>query len=98
MNSSAVTDRRLDRLSATIPISVLLSRENYQAEFDAYTVDVSHRGIRLRTNFALFPGDMLGIAQGDEPNTSIPSRVVWVQRTSVGGSLAGLEFLTGLPV
>jgi hypothetical protein len=90
---SLLAERRVQRLSATIPVSLLLAREDYTTEFDAYTVDVSHKGLRVRTNFALFPGDMIGIAPGTESEAAIPSRVVWAQRSALGGSLAGLEFL-----
>ncbi len=96
--SSAPVERRLQRLSATIPISLLLSREDCTTEFDAYTVDVSHKGLRVRTTFVLLPGDLVGIAPGSDSEQAIASRVVWAQRSSLGGSLAGLEFLETLPV
>lgn len=91
--SPSLAERRLQRLPATIPISLLLAREDFSTEFDAYTVDVSHKGMRVRTTFALFPGDRIGIAAGSEFEQSISSRVVWSQRSAQGGSLAGLEFL-----
>lgn len=92
-SSPMITDRRLERLPATIPISMLLSRETYTTEFDAYTVDVSHKGMRLRTTFTLFPGDIIGVAPGEDASTTVQSRVVWVQHSTLGGSLAGLEFV-----
>jgi hypothetical protein len=96
-DSSALVERRLERLSATFSISLLLSRENHSTEFEAYTVDISHRGLRVRTNFVLFPGDLIGIAPGTEAEQGIASRVVWAQRSSLGGSVAGLEFLEKFP-
>ena len=95
--SSSVTERRLQRLSATIPISLLLTREDYTTEFEAYTVDISHSGVRVRTNFVLFPGDVIDMAPGTDSELALTSRVVWAQRSSLGGSLAGLEFLNTLP-
>ena len=89
----SVSHRRLQRLSATIPISLTLARDDYTTEFDAYTVDVSRCGLRVRTNLLLLPGDMIGVAPGPDSEQPISSRVVWAQRSSLGGSLAGLEFL-----
>jgi hypothetical protein len=49
--------------------------------------------MRVRTTFALFPGDKIGIAPASQFEQPIASRVVWAQRSAQGGSLAGLEFL-----
>ena len=83
---------RLPRVSATIPISLLLQGENSKTEHDAYTVDISHKGARIRTVFVLSPGQMIGIVFAGDSGQAILSRVVWVKRSSVVGSLAGLEF------
>ena len=90
--------RRLQRVLGTIPISFLLEGEDSKAEHDAYTVDFSRNGVRVRTTFALFPGERVGIVNWGDSGQAIPSRVVWVERSSVRGSLAGLEFLETLPV
>lgn len=87
-------ERRSERLSATIPISLMLAREDYTTEFEAYTVDVSPKGVRVRTNFVLYPGDMIGMAPATGSEPALTSRVVWAQRSALGGSLAGLEFVT----
>jgi hypothetical protein len=90
--------RRSQRLSATIPISLLVEREDPKTEHDAYTVDLSRKGVRVRTTFVLFPGEMVGIVPWGDPGQAIPTRVVWVRRPGSGrGSLAGLEFLETLP-
>ena len=96
-DSASPPERRLQRLSATIPVSLLLSRNEGTTEFDAYTVDVSHKGLRVRTNFVLYPGDVIGIRPATESEPAISTRVVWAQRSAQGGSLAGLEFLDTLP-
>lgn len=87
--------RRLQRVSATIPIGLLLEGEDSRTEHDAYTVDISRRGVRVRTAFALFPGQMVGIVPSGDSGQAMPSRVVWVERSSAW-SLAGLEFLDAL--
>lgn len=92
MLSPVLTDRRVPRISATIPLTLKLASDS-KANFEGYTVDVSQKGLRLRTMFVLYAGDRLGVACDAETDRSIPSRVVWVQRTALGGSLAGIEFL-----
>ncbi|MBZ5670081.1 MAG: PilZ domain-containing protein [Acidobacteriia bacterium] len=90
--------RRSERVSATIPISLLVKWEASQTEHDAYTVDLSREGVRVRTSFMLIPGDMVGIVPWGDSGQAIPTRVVWVQGPgSSRGFLAGLEFLNTPP-
>ncbi len=93
---SSAPVRRSKRVSATIPISLMLEWEDSNLGHDAYTVDLSRKGARVRTTFVLSPGEIIGIVPWGESGKQIPSRVVWVQRSSVAGSLAGLEFLDPL--
>jgi hypothetical protein len=88
---------RSQRISATIPISLVLQGEDPKTEHDAYTVNISSKGARIRTVFVLSPGQMVGIVLDGDARGAITSRVVWVERSSVVGSLAGLEFLDTLP-
>ena len=90
---SAIPVRGLQRLSATIPISLLLEGEEAKTEHAAYTVDLSNKGVRVRTGAVLFPGEMLGIVAWEDSGQAIPCRVVWVERSSVSGTLAGIEFV-----
>jgi hypothetical protein len=91
--------RRSRRILGTIPISLSVEWEDPKTEHDAYTVDLSRRGVRVRTTFVLSPGEMVGIVPWGDSGPAIPTRVVWVQRPGSGrGSLAGLEFLDTLPV
>ena len=96
--SSSALARSVQRVSATIPISLLLEWEGAKTEHDAYTVDLSSRGVRLRTTFVLFPEERVGIVPLGDATHAIPSRVVWVERSSASGCLAGIEFLATLPV
>jgi len=91
--SSSASVRRSLRVPATIPISLLLECEDPQTGHDAYTVDLSSIGVRVRTSFVLSPGEMVGIVACGDSGVGIRSRVVWVQQSSGNGSLAGLEFL-----
>jgi hypothetical protein len=94
--SSSASVRRLPRISGTIPISLLPKWDDSKTGLDAYTVDFSRIGARVRTTFVLFPGEIVGIVPWGDSGQAIPSRVVWVERSSVG-CLAGLEFLDALP-
>jgi hypothetical protein len=90
--------RRSQRILATIPISLLVERHDSNMKHDAYTVDLSHEGVRVRTTFVLVLGEMVGIVPCGDSGKAIPTRVVWVRRPGSGrGSLAGLEFLDILP-
>ena len=92
---SAPPIRRSRRVPATFPVS--LFPESVQTGLDAYTVDISHLGARVRTTFVLTAGEVVGVQPWGDTERPIPSRVVWVQRSSAG-TLAGLEYLETLPV
>jgi hypothetical protein len=89
--------RRAQRVSATIPVSLVVESGDSTVERDAYTVDLSRYGVRIRTAHALSPGEKIAIIPSGDSGQTIPGRVVWVQRGEFGrGSLAGLEFLSPL--
>ena len=92
-NVSAPPVRRSRRLLATFPVSLFLDRDDSGTGIDAYTVDISRFGARIRTTFVLSPGETIGFAASEDSGPPTRSRVVWVQRASVAGSLAGVEFL-----
>jgi hypothetical protein len=90
--SSAVHKRRPERVSATIPVSLLLDREDSKTEHDGWMVEISPRGARVRTSLVLLAGQMIGIGASGDSGQKIPYRVVWVERSS-SGCLAGLALL-----
>jgi hypothetical protein len=94
---SSASVRRLQRVAATIPINLLLDREDSKTGHDAITVDFSLSGARVRTSLLLSPGETVQIVLWGNYGQAIPSRVVWVHGASVFGSLAGLEFVNPLP-
>ena len=53
---SSAPVRRSKRVSATIPISLMLEWEDSKLGHDAYTVDLSRKGARVRTTFVLSLG------------------------------------------
>ena len=88
--------RRSQRIVATIPISLFPHKHDRKEAYDAYTMDLSRFGARIRSNFELSVGDEVGVLPSGDPGQAIRSRVVWVQRTSTSESYAGLEFLSPL--
>jgi hypothetical protein len=90
--SSAVHKRRPERVSATIPVSLLLDGEDSKTEHDGWMVEISPRGARVRTSFVLLAGQMVGIAASGDSGQKTSYRVVWVERSS-SGCLAGLALL-----
>jgi PilZ domain-containing protein len=93
-NATAPDFCRSERILATVPIRLVVVSDDYSIEREASTVDLSPRGVRVRTPLALLPGDTIGIIPIGESRRPIPARVVWTQRARTDQwSLAGLEFL-----
>ena len=68
-------------------------------EHEAFTIDLSPQGAKVRTPLGLVPGETVGIIAGGDSQHAIAARVVWAKRVgSDGWSLAGLEFVEALPV
>ncbi|MGO8790063.1 MAG: PilZ domain-containing protein [Terriglobia bacterium] len=89
--------RRWERELATIPISLVLKAERFKTDNFATTVDISLRGMRVRTNLTLVPGEWIGVVPKGEFPHAIPARVVWVREDeSSHWIFAGLEFLQNL--
>ncbi|MGA2982447.1 MAG: PilZ domain-containing protein [Terriglobia bacterium] len=91
--------RRWERKPAAIQVSLVLRAEDFKVDDDATTVDISLRGVGVRTALALVPGEWVGVvAKGEFPH-AIPTRVVWVREEESGfWTLAGLEFLVAVEV
>ena len=97
-NAPATDFCRSQRIPATVPIRLVVVSDDFSIEREASTVDVSIRGVRVRTPLALLPGDTVGIIPIGVPRHAIPARVVWTQRARTDQwSLAGLEFLETVP-
>ncbi len=90
---SAPPTRSLPRISATIPISLIPQAAYSQESHDAYTVDVSPFGARIRTTFVLTAGQLVSVCAAGDLAQTYPCRVVWAKQSYAGGSVAGLEFL-----
>jgi hypothetical protein len=90
--ASYSTERRTQRVSATIPISLVMQMEDSKTKHDAWMVDISSKGARVRTALVLLAGQVVGIIASGDSGQAVPYRVVWVERSS-SGCLAGLALL-----
>jgi hypothetical protein len=89
--------RRSQRDIATIPVTLVVRSESSKVDHEAYTIDISLRGVCIRTALELVPGEQVGIVPKGEFPHAIPARVVWVRGESGLWYVAGLEFLQTLP-
>jgi hypothetical protein len=87
------TPRRWERQPSKIPISIVLEADPFKADDSATTVDVSLRGVGVRTKLLLVPGEWVRVvAKGNNPR-SIPGLVVWVRNDEPSRlTFAGLQF------
>ena len=90
-------ERRSPRVPAKISLRMLLDGEPSPVGHSAHTVDLSERGLRIRTTSALFEGQIVQIDAWGGDGRAMPSRVVWVQQTPSGEFLAGIEFQSVSP-
>ncbi len=88
------TPRRWDRQPSTIPVNLVLKADHFKSDQSAIAVDISLRGMRVRSTLMLVPGEWVGVvAKGQFPH-AIPSRVVWAREDELSHwTFAGLEFL-----
>jgi hypothetical protein len=72
-----------------------LKAETYKKDSAATTIDISLRGLSVRTSLALVPGEWVGVVAKGEFPQAIPARVVWAREEETSKwTFAGLEFLT----
>jgi hypothetical protein len=90
-------ERRSPRVPVKISLRLLLDGEHSPVGHSAKTVDLSERGLRIRTTSALSEGQIVQIDAWGGEGRPMPSRVVWVQRTPSGEFLAGIEFQSVSP-
>ena len=88
--------RRSERKRVRIAVTLVI--EGNKAEDLATTVDLSPLGLRLRSDAALAPGQLVGLLLATDPQCLINARVVWVGKAdSAQAGEAGFEFLDLLP-
>ncbi len=95
---SAHVERRGKRIYAKIPISLIVNSQGSRATHHAHTIDLSHLGVRVRSQTPLKLGQNIEVIPSIGSNDAVPSRVVWVGETgSYRDGEAGLEFLNPFP-
>lgn len=94
----STNSRRWERELAAIPISLVLKPEEFKTDDSAITVDISLRGMKVRTKLTLVPGEWIGVVPKGEFPHAIPARVVWVREDEARWTFAGLEFLENTEV
>lgn len=80
--------RRSARTSKRTPILVVVKNQGLETTLTAATVNISARGLRVRTRRGLEPGQAVYVLPSREKTPTGYSRVVWVTQAE-----AGLEFL-----
>lgn len=86
--------RRWERELSTISIKLVLRAETFKSDASAITVDVSLRGMQVRTNLMLEPGEWVGVVPKGGFPQAIPGRVVWSREDEISRWIfAGIEFL-----
>lgn len=68
-------ERRSPRVAASIPVRLLLNGDNTKPGQSAHTVDLSDRGVRIRTHSTLSQGDVIRIDSWGA--TASPCRRAW---------------------
>ena len=94
MGSTRFVDhRRSLRVREAISIGIAIASENYRVEHEAFTMNQSLQGVRIRTAIPLLPKEMVVAFPPGDSRHALPARVVWVRRpTSSAEYIAGLEF------
>lgn len=86
--------RRWERELSAIPIRLVLEATKFKSDNSAMTVDVSLRGMKVRTNLNLIPGEWVGVVPKGGFPQAIPARVIWAREDEVSRWVfAGIEFL-----
>jgi hypothetical protein len=91
----SIETRRSRRQRESNPIRIAIASEGYGVEHQAFTIDESLCGVRIRAVVPLSPGEAIAVSRREGSLRTIPARVVWVRRPiSSAEYIAGLEFLS----
>ena len=86
--------RRLRRIPAQLPIKLVLGSLFTKSACQAFTLDISQAGARVRASVPLSPGQSVQVVPSEGLKRAIPGRIVWVSRLVAGpDGEAGIEFL-----
>ena len=78
MNNFCANTRREERINITLPLALPLGREGGWVA-PASTVDISQRGLRLRSNISFRPGQEVRVIVNQGTSGASSYRVVWAR-------------------
>jgi hypothetical protein len=82
------------RINVKMPITLLTYSDGAKAFHEAFTINLSIGGARVRASVPLMAGQTIEIIPRQNPRLSIPSRVVWVGKSgTTSEGEAGIEFV-----
>jgi len=85
--------RQARRLPARIPVKLIFDSRRPEVTHNAFTVDISPSGARVRAGVSLSPGQAVNVIPNEGTQYAIPGRVVWVSEVPADpGAEAGIEF------
>lgn len=87
------TSHRPERTPVSIPVSVLIDPDARRIRQRGYMLDISDRGLRLKINAPLAPGEILEVTPREGISYTERSRVMWVKDEGAQGLIAGVELL-----
>lgn len=90
--------RRAERKAASKAIALVVDSERSEITGQAFAVDLSQLGVRIRTQARLEIGQRVTVIPREGKAFAVPSCVVWVNaQASEEGPEAGLAFLAPQP-
>lgn len=95
MHDATRTDRRQSaRAKADRPVTLIVDSNRSQIANNAFAIDFSDLGMRIRSDVQLQPGQLVMVIPNEGPGEAVPSRVIWIEHeTPDRTSEAGLAFL-----
>ncbi|MGH9430947.1 MAG: PilZ domain-containing protein, partial [Terriglobia bacterium] len=91
--------RRSERAVVNRPVALLVDSSHDQIAHNAFAIDLSEVGARLRAGIDLTPGQLVTIIPNEGTAQSVKSQVIWVgEKGSERSGEAGLAFLQPLAV
>ncbi len=91
--------RRNERAVVNRPVTLVVDSSHDQIAHNAFALDLSEVGARLRAGIDLQPGQMVTIIPNEGSAQSVKSQVIWVgEKGSARSGEAGLAFLQPVTV
>ena len=93
-HATSADRRRVDRADVSKDIALVVDSDRGEISNNAFAVDLSTLGARIRTGLHLQAGQSVTVIPREGSKQAVPSRVVWVnERGRWGHGEAGIAFL-----